>query len=108
MSEAFPDRTEELGHSRSRILLAPPKAPRSRPSSRTIALYTLGGPGKGGRCPNFALSCYSEGDICYRCINSRLLPSEWHYFLKAKHIVAGKFNSIIDYRAISDILEEGV
>lgn len=108
MSEAFPDRTEEFAHPRTMIGLKPPKAPLSRPSLRSIASYHLGGPGKGGRCPNFPLVCHSEGDICFRCINSRLTPQEWRYFLKARRIVEGEFSSLIDHRAISDILEEGV
>lgn len=112
MSEAFPDRTEEFAHPRTMIGLKPPKAPRSRPSLRVIGSYHLGGPGKGGRCPNFPLTCHSEGDVCFQCLNSRLTPQEWRYFLRSKHIVAGKFNSILEKRGSiysdPDILEEGV
>lgn len=106
MSEAFPDRTEEFAHPRTMIGLKPPKAPRSRPSLRKIASYTLGGPGKGGRCPNFSLRCHYEGDICFRCINSRLTPQEWRYFLKARRIVEGKFSSLIDLRGLPECSEE--
>jgi len=100
MSEEIPGRIEDM---HPLLCITPPKVPRSRPSLRVIGSYHLGGPGKGGRCPNFALTCHNEGDVCFRCINSRLLPSEWRYFLKARRINEGKFSSIIDNRGISEL-----